>query len=136
MGDADCDPNFICQLLQVLLENVVARTVTPAAVAEHEDGRGVGIVLPAVGVPPMAKTITGEFAGIGAHSYIQMAMVPHQIKDSVGDDFPLGPTGEIVIKGFKGGLAIHPPVAIEMAQVLLLLGVDTEQGIARLQALC
>ena len=45
MGDADCDPNFICQLLQVLLENVVARTVTPAAVAENEDGRGVGIVL-------------------------------------------------------------------------------------------
>ena len=87
---------------------------------------------PADSLPEPAKTITGEFARIGAYPHIQMAVVPHQIKDSVGDDFSLGPTGEIMIKGFKRGLAIHPSVTIELAQVLLLLGVDAEQGIADL----
>ena len=96
----------------------------------------MGIMIAADSLPEPAKTITGEGAGITTQPQIQMAVVPYQIEDAVRDDFPLAPTGEIVIKGFKGGLAIHPPVAIEMAQVLLLLGVDTEQGIARLQALC
>ncbi len=81
----------------------------------------MGIMIATDSLPEPVKTITSEFACIGTQPQIDMAVVAHQIEDSVGDDFPLCPTREIVIKGFKGGLALHAPVAIELAQGFLLL---------------
>jgi hypothetical protein len=44
MRNANFDPKLIGEALQVLFKEVVTGTVTPAPIAQHQDGGSAGIV--------------------------------------------------------------------------------------------
>ncbi len=97
VSNANFDPDFIGQCLQVLLEDVVAGTVTPAAIAKHENRSGVGIVVVAVCVPPMAKAIASEFTGIMTAAELDVADIETQVVETVRNADPSSIAVEIMV---------------------------------------
>ena len=84
VSNAYFNPDFIGQRLQVLLEQVVTGTVATAAIAQDKNGGGVGVKLAAVGIPPVAKAITGEFTGVMAVAQVDVAHIELQVIEAVG----------------------------------------------------
>ena len=128
--NADLDADFISQGLQVLLEDIVAGTIAAAAVAEDENGGGLRIKVTTIGVPPMAETIASKLGGVMASTYVHVADVADDIVQPVRDNDALGKAGEIVIQYPLFGLRIEASLTIEVAQVLFLFGIHTDDRIA------
>jgi len=101
MGDADFDPQFIGESLEISLEEMMTGTVTAATVTKHQDGSGIGVFVVAIGIPPVAETIAGEFTGVVADTELDVANVEIQIVEIVGDDDPFRKTGEVMVIGLE-----------------------------------
>ncbi len=112
MGNANLDPNFTCQSLQVFLENVVTGTIAPTTVAEYEDSGSIGITFATVGIPPISKAITSEFAGVATGTQLNVAHIETQIVDTVRNDDPLGIAGEVVVVGLLFLLGVQVPITV------------------------
>ncbi len=130
VGNANFDPNFIGQRLQVLLEQVVTGTVAAAAITQDQNGGGVGIKLATIGVPPMAKAITREFTGVMTVAQLDVAHIELQVVEAVWDDDVLGVTVEIMVVGVQFCQSIQLSVPIEVADRHLLFGIHTDNRVA------
>jgi phage shock protein PspC (stress-responsive transcriptional regulator) len=53
-GKANLDPDFIGELLEVFLEDMRASIVASTAIAQEQNGSGVGIEGTAIGIPPFS----------------------------------------------------------------------------------
>ncbi len=88
MRDADFDADLISQDLEVLFEEVMARTITAPAITGHQDRSGIGVVPFPVGEPPMTKASTSEFTGIVAGTNLDIADIETHIIETMRDAGP------------------------------------------------
>ena len=131
VGHPDGDSDVVDEVLQILFENVMRRRIAPAGIAQHQDGRGVGVALLADAVPVPAETVARELAGVVAQPDVEVAAVAGNVVNAVRDDHAGGPTGEVVVEGLKCPLRPHAALAKELAEMLLGLGIDGEYGVSR-----
>ena len=85
VGHADLDAQPAGQLLEVFLEQIHGRAVAAAAIAQHQQFLGLGIVGPALLVPPRCQAVTGQFAGVVAGVEVDEALVLPHIVETVGN---------------------------------------------------
>ena len=75
MSDSDLDADVINERLEVLLEEIVMRIVTAAAIAQQQEGGGVWVVELSLVEPPVAQTVTSKLTRIAAGAQIEEAYV-------------------------------------------------------------
>jgi len=131
----DGDAEVVGNALQVFLEEVLVRAVTPPAIAHEQDGGGVGVQTLAIVAPKHPQAITREGGRVMADSQMHPAVVLGEIIDAMRNDDATGQTGKIMIKHGDRLLAIHFAIAIERSQALFLLGIDAQDGVARFKKL-
>src|SRR4051794_6881917 len=122
----DLEPQPIGQPLQLLLEDVPRGAVAPAAVAEHQQLRRTGIGRPPVALPPRRQAVAGQLAGVVAGVQVDEAPVEPHVVDPVGDHRARTHAAEVVVVDLDGALRLDHPPAVEVADQLLLLGVDAD----------
>lgn len=83
-------------------------------------------------LPGEGHAITSEFAGIVADAEVDVPVIALDIVDAMRVDDARGIAGEIVVQGFNGFLRVGAALAKKIADEFFLLGVDAENGIARL----
>ena len=134
MGHANLDAKPVRKFLKVLFEQVHGRAVAAAAIAQHQQFLGLGIVGPAMPLPPRLETVTGQFAGIVAGIQVNEALVLPHIIEAAWDHHACSSAAEIVIVGLDGFLRVDRAITVEIAQQFLLLGVhaDDRQAIVQI----
>lgn len=73
--------------MQVLLEDVVPRTIAAAPIAQEQNRGGLGLTRLAVSVPPIANGVAGELARIMTGANLNVADVVSHIIQAVGDGY-------------------------------------------------
>lgn len=99
--DPDFHADCLAQPFQIVFEYILRGRIAPIAIASQEDGCRVGIALLSDSIPVPLEGITGELGGVARKAKIEMASVSQWVVDSMRNDHPVGPAGEIVIKGLK-----------------------------------
>ena len=79
MRDANLEPQFICQSLEVLLEQKVPRIVTAAALTQQQESPTVRIEAAPMLVPPAPQAFDRQFAGIVTGAELNVADVETHI---------------------------------------------------------
>src|SRR6266545_369121 len=131
----DLNPNPIDQPLQVLLEQVLASTVAATAIAQQQDRGRSGIERSSPTDPPALDAVTGELAGVVTDAQVHVPIIALHIVQPVRDHHTRGGAGEVMIEGREDLLRVEMAVAVEGAQQLLLLRVDAQDRVVRLQVL-
>ena len=130
MGDTNFDADFVGQVLEVDFEDLMPGTVTAAPVTEDQNGGGLRIEFAAISGPPVTKAITGELTGVVAGSDLDIAYIEVQIVQTMGNNDPGGLALEIVVIRLDFFQGIKTPGSIEIAQILLFLAIQTDNGVA------
>lgn len=91
MGDLNGDPDAVCHFLQVVLENIFARRVAPAAVKQQQQRIRIWVTLFADAVPLPIHTVARKFRSIARQTDIHMPAVANRIEDAVRNDDSFGP---------------------------------------------
>ncbi len=89
MGNANLNAQVIGEQLSVLLEDIIARTVTATTITQKQDRGGIRIVVPAMVHPPVVDGITGKFSGISTGPNLNIALVLAQIVETMRNGYPL-----------------------------------------------
>ncbi len=79
-------------------------------------------------VPMMLYVVAGKLGRILCLPYGQVAFVVARVIYAVGDHRALGKTVEIMVVDFLRPLGVQPAVPVKIAQHLLLLAVDAQNG--------
>ena len=87
----------------------------------------------ALTVPPPPDAVTGNLTGVMTRAQIHMSQVAIQIGPAVRAHHAQRRAGEVRVEGFQDFLGVELPRPVAIPQQLLLLGVDAQQRIARLQ---
>src|SRR5919106_4278866 len=113
-----------------MLKDMVARIVASSAITQHQDRCRLGIVTTAIVIPPVAETVTGKFTGIMADSQLNIADIESQIIEAVRDDDTFRKATKVMIIRLEFFQRIQMAIAIEVAQLFLLLGIHADNRIA------
>ena len=122
VGDPDLQTRRVGQPAQVLLEQPRVGGVAPTAVAEHQQATSLGIRRLALRIPPPPQALHRELGGVPAEAQVNVAGVAGHIEDPVRDDLPVAVAGEVVVEGLHRARGVELPVAVEVADQLLLFG--------------
>ena len=68
----------------------MAGTIAAAAIAKEQDGGGLGVLLRAIGLPPMTQGIAGKLAGVVTGADVDVSDLSVQIIQTVGNGDSLG----------------------------------------------
>lgn len=104
------------------------RTVAAPTVGKDEQLFGARIALAALGFPPRRNGLDGKRGGVMAGTDENRAAIGRRIIDAVGDTFAGSPRGEIVIIDLPLMSAPRRARILEVADLFLLFGVDTDDG--------
>src|SRR5919106_2826435 len=113
-----------------MLKDMVARIVASSAITQHQDRCRLGIVTTAIVIPPVAEAVTGKFTGIMARSQLNIADIESPIIEALRNDDALSKARKIVIVRPQLFQGVQMAVAIKVPQLLLLLGIHTDNRIA------
>jgi hypothetical protein len=95
----------------------------------------LGIVCPALLVPPRGDAVTGQFARVMAGVQVDEGFVlPHIVK-TMGNHRSRSCAAEVVVVGLDGFLGVDLAVTVEIAEQFLLLRIHADDGQASLQIL-
>src|SRR4029450_272719 len=133
MRHADRYGDVVHHALEVFLKQMLVTTVAATTIAQEQNRRGVWVQTLAVTVPKQPQAVAGEGGGVPAEPHMYPALIAGEIVDAMRDDHTSGQTGEIMIKGFEGLLAVDFAIAVECSQVFLLLGIDAQDRMASLE---
>ena len=81
---------------------------------------------------PIGNAVTSEWTGVMAGTHIEMTVVATDIVEAVGVNDAARERGKVVVKGFNDLLSVRVSRSEEIADQFLFLGVDAENGIARI----
>ena len=132
--DEDFHPDAVGEVHEVLLDDAVAAGVGASAVAEDDKHAGIGIERLEVAVPHALDVVADELGRVVAGAYREVARVAGDVVDAVRHNRPLGEGPEVVVVGLGRGRAVDLPVAPEVADRLLILGVHADDGYPGLDA--
>src|SRR3989337_4093913 len=80
--------------------------------------------------PTRADTIPSKFAGVLASAQMEITEVALQIINPMRNDDPVRLTVEVVVIGMEFFQGIQMTVAVEVAHILLLLGIEANNRVA------
>lgn len=126
MHDDNLHPDSVCKANEVLLDNTVGAGVGAAAIAEYNQHPGIGIDAAKVFSPAGFDVVTDKLGGVVAGADGEVSGVVGDVVDSVWDDDSVGKSGEVVVEGLRSCGAEHGAMPLEVADKLLLLGVDAD----------
>src|SRR5512145_2210915 len=105
-----------------MLKDMVARAVASPAITQHQDRCCLGIVTTAIVIPPVAEAVTGKCTGIMARSQLNVADIASQIIEAVWNDDAFRKAPKVMIIRLEFFQRGQMTIAIEVAQLFLLLG--------------
>ena len=126
--DKDFHPDAVGEVHEILLDDAVAAGIGPAAVTEDDKHGGIGIERLEMAVPHALDVVAGKLGRVVAGAYREIARVAGDVVDTVRHYRPLGECPKVVVVSLGRGRAVDLPVAPEVADRLLLLGVHTDDG--------
>lgn len=85
MCDSDVDPQLVGEVFQVLLEDVGAAAIAPAAVAKDQDRLGPLVPCFSDGEPPVPDASAGELGGVLARAHGDEAKLGLHVVNAVRD---------------------------------------------------
>src|SRR3954454_22805489 len=115
------------------IASAAQRAVAATAAGRHDEAVGSGIARAAEPLPPAADALDGERGGIGVDADINPAVVGGDVVDAIGGNLAQLRDLEIV-DADRFGIAPGPQLparVLEVADQLLLLGVDRDGRFAR-----
>ena len=119
---------------EVLLDDVVGAGIGPAAVTENDEHIGLRIEGLEMLIPAGFDIVADKLGGVVAGADGEVSRVAGDVIDSLRDNGPLGEGGEVVVKSLRRGCAEYGPLALEVADKFLLLGVDADNRNAEFNA--
>ena len=131
--DEDFQPQPVGQVHEVLLDDMVSAGVGTAPIAEDDEHFRVGVECTEVLSPDAFYVVAHELGGVVAGADGEESQVVGDVVDAVRDDCSVGERLEVVVVVFRGVVAVHLPVTLEIANHLFLLGVDADDGDSELQ---
>ncbi len=78
----------------------------------------------------MTKAIASEFTGVMTGTKLNISDIETDIIETVRNNDPFGEAGEIVIVGLQFFQSVEMSVSVEIAQILLLFRIHTDDWIA------
>jgi|GEM_PF-6440923 len=91
VSDSDLHADLIAQLLQIVLEDVLACGIAATTVVRQQDRRGVGITLLADSIPKPFETVARELGGIVKQPEIDMPKVEFAVIDAMRNHHSVSP---------------------------------------------
>jgi len=135
VGHAEFQAQVVCQLFEMIFENVAIGGVAPAAIEQEQHSARVRIGRASMRLPPIRDAVASESAGVMAQTQIQVSEVSLEVVQSVRKDHPERGTGKIVVERFLGLLGVQATDAKQQAKEFLVFGVDADDGIRRIHEL-
>ncbi len=80
-------------------------------------------------------TVAGKFSGVTREPDVDVTSITKRVKDAVRNNYPIGPTGKVVIKCFAGVRAADSAFAKQLALKLFGFGIHRKTRVARLLVL-
>jgi len=84
-----------------VFEQISVGRIAAATVAQQQDRRRVWVALFANTIPAPLKAVGGELARLMRQAQVDVPAIAEQIVDAVGNHFPVGPTGKVMIEGVE-----------------------------------
>ena len=132
--DEDFQANAVSKIHKVLLDDTVSAGVGSATVAEDDEHLGIRVEMLHVAVPDTLYVFTYKLRGVVAGANGKVSGVVRQVIDAVRHNRAVGEGLEVMVEGLGRGSAVHLPATLEVADHLLLLGIDADDGDTRLDA--
>lgn len=126
--DENLHSDAVGEVHEFLLDYMVTAGVGAATVAEDDNHLRVRVNLLEVIVPDPLYVVAHELGGVVAGAYCKIPRVVCQVVDAVRHNHALGECLEIMVVGGRRGGAVHLAVPLEIADCLLFLGVNAEEG--------
>ncbi len=102
--------------------------VRAAPVAQQQQRVGLGVIELQVLDPHAAQVVTDELGGVAAGAQGHVALVGVDVVDAVRHDSAVREAGKVVVVDPAGTRRVALARPVEVAQHLLLLGVDAQHG--------
>ena len=122
------------EIHEILLDDTMAAGIGPTTVAEDDNHIGARIELLEAAVPHALDVVADKLGCVVAGAYREIARVACDVVDTVRHYGPLGESLKVVVVNLGRGRAVNLPVTPEVADHLLLLGVNAEDGYSGLNA--
>ena len=119
---------FVGKLHEVLLDNPVCAGVGAAAVAKDDHRAGLRILFTQIGVPHPLNVVADKLGGVMIGAYGQVTNILRDIINAVRNNLSVGKCLEVMVERLGLPHAEHLPVTFEVANQLLLLGINTQNG--------
>jgi len=119
--------------LDFLLEQSRATIVAAAGIGQDQQPITVGIVPLALGPPPVSDRIDGKLGRVGRRAYVDQAVIASDVIDAIGGGDPFGILSKIVCVHLDRSGPPSTAVVFERTDQFFLLGIDADDGIARLE---
>ena len=128
VGYPDKKACAIRELLHLLFEQMASVGTPSTAVREHQQFRGLGIIVPTAPVPPQAHAVHRELSRFAAFAKHHEPVVKRHVIDSKWRHFSLRQVREVMIPAHQllSFLNPKPPLAVEAPEVFLFLAVDAD----------
>ncbi len=134
VANGDWDSEDVCEfLLEAKLVDAGSRSIAPARIRKHEEALRLRIPPCPVLSPPPDKAVDGEVRGVGRDSDVEETSVRRQVVKAVGSRTALSVVGEIVSVDLVGLETPRAAGVLEIADQLLLLGVNADNGLTGFQ---
>ena len=124
--DDNPQPDSVGERDEILLDDVMGAGIGAAAVAKNDNHFGIGIEMSEMLVPAGFDVVADKLGGVVAGADGEVPRVAGNVVDPVRDNDAVGERGEVVVKGLRSGCAEYGPLALEVADRLLSLGVDAD----------
>ncbi len=121
--DADLDPDFITEYLQVVFEDVGVSRIAASAIAQQQDGGCIRVATFADAVPVPTQTVTREQTGVVRQTNIDVTSVANPIVNAMRNEHPVSPAGKVMIESAKRSAAADAARPEQVAQMFFGLGV-------------
>jgi hypothetical protein len=98
----------------------------PPSIAQQQQALGLGVVFHAVLHPPVRNAVAAELAGVAAGVEVHVAFIARQVIESMWNQLAITRAGEVMIERLHWSLRMDVSCSGEVADQLLLLGVDAD----------
>ena len=82
-------------------------------------------------LPPVSDAITREATGIMARPQVDVPDVSFRVVDAVGVGNPFCQSWKVVVQSVNRLVRVQTPLAVQIADELLFLGIDTDDRVGR-----
>ena len=113
--DPHLPASFLGERFEVRFEPGGTCSITAAPIAQEQQRGRLRGVMPTVGVPPLAKAVTGQLTGVVTRAQVDRAASLLEVISAVRDRDPVRQTRQVMLPCFHEALRREGAGAIEIA---------------------